>query len=64
MIFAIGIGSNLGDRFLNIENAIKLIENSGIKILKKSIIYQNKAWIPEEVESKSDYDIDFFNCIK
>ena len=62
MIFAIGIGSNLGDRFLNIENAIKLIENSGIKILKKSIIYQNNAWIPEEVESKSDYDIDFFNC--
>lgn len=63
MIFAIGIGSNLGNRLSNIEKSIELIEEYGIKILKKSIIYQNKAWIPEEAENKNDYDIDFFNSV-
>ena len=62
MIFAIGIGSNLGNRFLNIEKSIKLIKNYGIKILKQSIIYQNKAWIPENTANQDMYDIDFFNC--
>ncbi len=62
MIFAIGIGSNLGDRISNIEKSIKFIEDSGIRVLKKSIIYQNKAWIPSEAENKNEYDIDFFNC--
>jgi 2-amino-4-hydroxy-6-hydroxymethyldihydropteridine diphosphokinase/dihydropteroate synthase len=62
MIFAIGIGSNLGNRFLNIERAKNYIISYGIKILKQSIIYQNKAWIPENIDNKSDYDIDFFNC--
>ncbi len=62
MIFAIGIGSNLGNRLQNIIDVINLIEQSGIVIIKKSVIYQNKAWIPDDVDEKSKYDIDFFNA--
>jgi 2-amino-4-hydroxy-6-hydroxymethyldihydropteridine diphosphokinase/dihydropteroate synthase len=63
MIFAIGIGSNLGNRILNIEKAIILLEQYNISVLKKSSIYQNKAWILDSVTNKSDYDIDFFNVV-
>ena len=63
MIFAIGIGSNLGNRILNIEKAIILLEQYNISVLKKSSIYQNKAWILDSVINKSDYDIDFFNVV-
>ena len=63
MIFAIGIGSNLGNRISNIEKAISLLEQYNISVLKKSSVYQNKAWILDSVINKADYDIDFFNVV-
>lgn len=37
-------GSNLGDRLFYISQAIKELEKSGIKILKKSPVYETASW--------------------
>ena len=47
MIF-IGIGSNLessfGDRFTNIDLAIKYLENENLKVVKKSSYYETPSY--------------------
>ena len=58
MEYVIGIGSNLGDKFLNIENALKLLSKH-LKILKTSSIYESKALL--EVDAPKEWDKDFFN---
>jgi 2-amino-4-hydroxy-6-hydroxymethyldihydropteridine diphosphokinase/dihydropteroate synthase len=63
MVFAIGIGSNLGNRISNIERGINLLKEYGIRILKTSLIYQNKALVLESDKGREDYDIDFFNLV-
>ena len=40
----IGIGSNLGNRINNIENAKYLLEFNGINILKSSNYYETLSW--------------------
>lgn len=40
----IGLGTNLGDRHLNLGNAINLIGNQIGKVLKQSSIHETKAW--------------------
>ena len=40
----IGIGSNLGNRINNIENAKFLLEINGINILKSSSYYETLSW--------------------
>lgn len=61
MILAIGIGSNLGNRSENIYKAIDLLEQKGITLLNKSLIYQNKAWLTEN--APVEHDIDFLNLV-
>ncbi len=38
------LGSNLGDRAKNIENALEELEKIGVIILKKSSLYETKPW--------------------
>lgn len=38
------LGSNQGNRVLNLSNALILLENSGIHVLRKSRYYKSKAW--------------------
>ena len=40
----IGLGSNLGNRIQNIENAKYLIKSNGIDILKSSSYYETLSW--------------------
>jgi 2-amino-4-hydroxy-6-hydroxymethyldihydropteridine diphosphokinase len=40
----IGIGSNLGNREENCYRAIELLEKKGIKIKKKSSLYETEPW--------------------
>lgn len=43
-IIYIGIGSNLGDREENCKKAIALLEQKGIKVLKRSTLYETEPW--------------------
>ncbi|MEM8892839.1 MAG: 2-amino-4-hydroxy-6-hydroxymethyldihydropteridine diphosphokinase [Bacteroidota bacterium] len=43
MIF-LGVGTNLGDKQENILRAYELLEENGVKILRKSSLYQSAAW--------------------
>lgn len=43
MIF-LGVGTNLGDKKKNILRAYELLEEKGVKILRKSSFYQSAAW--------------------
>ena len=43
MIF-LGVGTNLGDKKKNIFRAYELLEEKGVKILRKSSLYQSAAW--------------------
>ena len=52
----LGLGTNLGDRHLNLENAISLINQQVGKILKQSSIHETKAW------GKTDQP-DFLNLV-
>ena len=61
MIFAIGIGSNLGNRHENIVNSMNLMKKSGIKILKTSLLYQSRAFVRQEDEGNKEFDVDFLN---
>ena len=40
MKYHISLGSNIGDREQNLEQAISLLEDKGVNILKKSSIYE------------------------
>ena len=40
----IGIGSNLGEREANCDNAIHLLIDSGISVLKRSAMTETKPW--------------------
>lgn len=40
----IGIGSNLGNRVENCDNAINLLKTSGISVLKRSAMIETKPW--------------------
>ena len=50
----LSIGSNLGDRFLNIHNSISILSSS-FDILETSSFYQTEAW-----GYKDDY---YINCV-
>ena len=50
----LSIGSNLGDRFLNIHNSISILSSS-FDILETSSFYQTEAWGYED-----DY---YINCV-
>ncbi len=43
-IVYLGIGSNLGDKRLNIEKAKTILSISGVKILNSSKIYESLSW--------------------
>ena len=61
----IGLGTNLDARFLNLENAIFYIENEIGELLKKSSVYQTKAWgntnqqdfLNQVIEIKTEYNV-------
>lgn len=52
----LSLGSNLGDKFINLQSALFYIEKFDIKILKKSSIYETE---PVEMLSKKN----FFNMV-
>jgi 2-amino-4-hydroxy-6-hydroxymethyldihydropteridine diphosphokinase len=55
-----GIGSNLGDKNLNIFNAIDKLKNYlSLKNIKISTIYKNPAMLPPQ--APSDWDKEFYN---
>jgi 2-amino-4-hydroxy-6-hydroxymethyldihydropteridine diphosphokinase len=45
---AIALGSNLGDRVENIENAIKLMATKGVKVLQTSHMYETAPMYYED----------------
>ena len=47
----LGIGSNLGNKFLNIENAKSKIQSKSITILKSSSNYETESW-PDKSKPK------------
>ncbi len=54
------LGSNLGNRALNLDRACKLLEkNLELKNIKRSKILENKALL--KPNSPKEWDIDFFN---
>jgi len=57
---AFGLGSNLGDRQKNIENAIKeLTKIFDLQDVKQSRIFENKAMLLPD--SPKEWDINFYN---
>jgi 2-amino-4-hydroxy-6-hydroxymethyldihydropteridine diphosphokinase len=38
----LGLGSNIGDRVLNLQRAVQMIEDSGIRVVKQSSIYETE----------------------
>jgi 2-amino-4-hydroxy-6-hydroxymethyldihydropteridine diphosphokinase len=44
VIAYIGIGSNLGNREENCKKAITLLEQKGVKVTKRSSIYETEPW--------------------
>ncbi len=55
--FALGLGSNLGDRYVNIRNAVgSLVENRSINSFELSGLYRTEPW--GEVTGG-----DFLNCV-
>ncbi len=40
----IGIGSNLGDRRKNCLKAVELLDAEGVKVLKRSSLYETEPW--------------------
>jgi 2-amino-4-hydroxy-6-hydroxymethyldihydropteridine diphosphokinase/dihydropteroate synthase len=57
----LGLGSNLGDRRKNISEAIRLLERSGVTILKISPIIETPALLIED--SPSEWDLPFLNIV-
>ncbi len=52
----LALGSNLGNRNMNINKAKILLINYGIKIIKCSKIYETESW-PNKKQQKYDLDI-------
>ena len=57
----LGLGSNLGDRRQNLSEAIRLLERSGVTILKISPIIETPALLIED--SPSEWDLPFLNIV-
>ena len=57
----ISLGSNLGDRFHNLEQAIREIVKKGFKLLKTSPVYETKALLPSKAEA--GWDQPFLNAV-
>lgn len=57
----ISIGSNLGNRLLNIKKALNLLKNCGFVILKRSIIFETKAILPPN--AAGTWDKPYFNMV-
>lgn len=47
-IAIIALGSNLGDRFVHIERALKVLEGEGVKVVDTSFLYETKAMYHED----------------
>ncbi len=68
MRYFISLGSNLGDKKRNLAQAVSLLEENGIKILKKSSLYETspvgfpqQPWFLNQVlEVKTDFPPEFF----
>jgi 2-amino-4-hydroxy-6-hydroxymethyldihydropteridine diphosphokinase len=57
-----GLGSNLGDRFFYLDQAIEnLIEHLELKKIKRSSIIENKALLKEN--SPKEWDLNFLNLV-
>ena len=61
MTVYISLGSNLGNRIHNLEQAIKGIVKKGFKLLKISPVYETKALLPSEAET--DWNKSFLNAV-
>lgn len=58
---ALGLGSNLGDRQLNIKRAIELLEQRVITQVQISKILPNKALL--KPNSPPEWDLEYLNCV-
>lgn len=56
----IALGSNLGDKFSNLKNAVKQLKNF-CDIKEISGIYKSAALLPEN--APEEWDIEFYNCV-
>lgn len=56
----IALGSNLGDKFSNLKNAVKELRKF-CDIKEVSSIYKSAALLPEN--APEEWDIDFYNCV-
>ena len=60
----LGLGSNQGDRELNLKNSIKLLNSRVGKVLKSSEVYESEPWgvknqnyfLNQVIEIKTDFD--------
>jgi len=50
----ISIGSNLGNRLLNIKKALNLLKNYGFTVLRQSIIFETQAILPTNADKAWD----------
>ncbi|HJD67110.1 MAG TPA: dihydropteroate synthase [Rickettsia endosymbiont of Bembidion lapponicum] len=57
----ISIGSNLGNRLLNIKKALNLLKNHGFVLIKQSIIFETQAILPSN--ANSSWDKPYFNMV-
>ena len=57
----IGLGSNVGDRLNNLEQALKEMTKAGLKILKTSPVYETPALLPPS--APADWNKDFLNAV-
>lgn len=45
---AVGLGSNLGDRWLNIETAVQKLHNAGVEVISTSFLYETPPMYVEK----------------
>jgi hypothetical protein len=50
-IAILALGSNVGDRFVNIERALQILEKEGVRIVDTSYLYETKAMYHEDQPS-------------
>lgn len=41
---ALGLGSNLGNRLLNLRNAVRLLKESGLEIIRTGDVFETEPW--------------------
>lgn len=58
MKYAIGLGSNLGDRQAHLAQAMELLQQK-VVIEKKAFCYENPAWVPQGIQE--DWNKPFLN---